>query len=370
MSQQDAPPNKICDVNLNKLALNYSTKTMGEIIEEPVKAAAGSTDAEPDNITPVLDEGVLVMDLDENEGYNSRLEMLIDKVTKDSVKKGKPSEGVPEIVFTIPCIDPDHTVTNELERGYFVIRGSSLAKLSVAQAILWADANLSHTGCGFENCAFSLEDCLLDQIEGDLMCYKCQGNVMVDSMMACPDHPETKMSYLVTVALLHVTTWYTSVARKKLLRNVTLPFAVTKAVPGTQIFLTTVENGLGLHPWVKTKSRQILCHLLKGPKLTEFSRLVSVLCDYDKDGAQSMLDQPQVGSSGNVAKKLIEDQMLSNKKRELARQNGRLTGTKRKRDELSCNYDNFRKRKLTEVGDRRPFEVIRSTYIDDKKQGG
>ena len=142
------------------------------------------------------------------------------------------------------------------------------------------------------------------------MCYKCKGNVLVDAMMACPDHPETKMMYLVTVALLHVTTWYTSVARKKLLQNVTLPFAVTPAVPGTQIFLTTVENGLGLHPWVKTKSRQILCHLLKGPKLTEFSRLVSVLCDFDKAGDQSMLDKLQVGPLGNVAKKLPEDQKL------------------------------------------------------------
>jgi hypothetical protein len=87
-------------------------------------------------------------------------------------------------------------------------------------------------------------------------------------------------------------------------------FAVTQAVPGTQIFLTTVKNGLGLHPWVKTKSRQILCHLLKGPKLTEISRPVSVLCDFDKAGDRSMLDKLQVGPLGNVAKKLPEDQKL------------------------------------------------------------
>ena len=136
------------------------------------------------------------------------------------------------------------------------------------------------------------------------MCYKCKGNVLVDAMMACPDHPETKLEYLVTVALLHVTTWYTSNARKKILRNVTLPFAVTPAVPGTQIFLTTVMNGLGLHPWVKTRSRSILCHLLKAPRLTEFAKLVSVLSDFDQAGEQSMKDQVQVGSLGNVARRL------------------------------------------------------------------
>ena len=103
---------------------------------------------------------------------------------------------------------------------------------------------------------------------------------------------------------------YSLVARKKLLKTVTLPLAVTPAMPGTQIFLTTVKNGLGIHPWVKTKSRQILCHLLKGPKLTEISRLVSVLCDFDKDGDQSMLDKLQVGPLGNVVKKLLEDQKL------------------------------------------------------------
>ena len=43
---------------------------------------------------------------------------------------------------------------------------------------------------------------------------------------------------------------------------------------------------------------------------------------------------------------------------------------KRKRDELSCNFGNFKKRKLTEVGNRQPFETGRSTFIHEKKSGG
>ena len=43
---------------------------------------------------------------------------------------------------------------------------------------------------------------------------------------------------------------------------------------------------------------------------------------------------------------------------------------KRKREELSCNFANFKKRKLNEVGNRQFFETGRSTFIDDKKCGG
>ena len=85
---------------------------------------------------------------------------------------------------------------------------------------------------------------------------------------------------------------------------------LTPAVPVTQIFITTDMNGLGLHPWVKTRSRQIMCHLLKAPRLTEFAKLVSVLSDFDQAGEQSMTDQVLVGSLGNVARRLVEDQKL------------------------------------------------------------
>ena len=42
----------------------------------------------------------------------------------------------------------------------------------------------------------------------------------------------------------------------------------------------------------------------EGPKLTGVARLVSVLSDFDKAGDQGMLDQVQVGSLGNVARRL------------------------------------------------------------------
>ena len=51
-------------------------------------------------------------------------------------------------------------------------------------------------------------------------------------------------------------------------------------------------------------------HLRKAPRLTEFANLFSVLSDFDQAGEQSMTDQVLVGSLGNVARRLVEDQKL------------------------------------------------------------
>ena len=140
-----------------------------------------------------------------------------------------------------------------------------------------------------------MDDCLQEYNEVEILCYKCKGDNLVDARMACSDNPETNLEYLVTVALLHVVNWYNFSAKKKMLRNVTLPLTEIPTMPGSQIFLCTVLQGLGLHPWVKTKSRKILCHLLKAPRLTEFASLVSLLTDSDKSGEQVLTGSAQVG---------------------------------------------------------------------------
>jgi hypothetical protein len=113
---EEIPPDKICNLKISTLALDFSgsMKTIDQLANET-------------NTEDMADP------YDENEGYDSRLEMLADKRIKECVDRGKPSEGVPELVFSVPCINPAHTVSNNLAEGYFIIRGSSLATLSVAQ---------------------------------------------------------------------------------------------------------------------------------------------------------------------------------------------------------------------------------------------
>ena len=65
--------------------------------------------------------------------------------------------------------------------------------------------------------------------------------------------------------------------------------------PGSKLLICTVMQGLGLHPRVKGKFRNILCLLLKAPRLTEFASLVSLLTDSDRSGEQVLTGSAQVG---------------------------------------------------------------------------
>ena len=112
------------------------------------------------------------------------------------------------------------------------------------------------------------------------------------------------------MALTQVANWYTYKAKMKMLRDVTLPYAELSTEPGSQLFICTVLQGLGLHPWVKSKSRNILVNLLQAPRLTEFAGLVNLLTDFDTASGQSVTDKAKVGLLGSAEKRLLEDQKL------------------------------------------------------------
>jgi hypothetical protein len=88
------------------------------------------------------------------------------------------------------------------------------------------------------------------------------------------DHPETKLDYLVVVALSQVVTWYIWRARNKVLRNITLPFAELDIHPMSQIFPVSILQGLLFHPWVRSKSQDLLVSLLQTPGQTELNSLL------------------------------------------------------------------------------------------------
>ena len=123
-----------------------------------------------------------------------------------------------------------------------------------------------------------------------------------------------------------------------MLRNVTLPYAELATKPGSQIFPCSVLQGLRLHPWVKSKSQELLVNLLQAPRQTEFNSLVRLLTDYDLAGGQSLTDQVKVGVLGSSSKKLLENQRLQNWMKELIHQNNRLMTNKRKSEEMSIGW--------------------------------
>jgi hypothetical protein len=79
-------------------------------------------------------------------------------------------------------------------------------------------------------------------------------------------------------------TWYTWRARNKVLRNITLPFAEFDIYPLSQIFPVSILQGLQFHPWVRSKSQDLLVSLLQIPGQTGLNSLVTILTETDKAG--------------------------------------------------------------------------------------
>ena len=121
--------------------------------------------------------------------------------------------------------------------------------------------------------------------------YKCNTNIITCNIFPCSILQELFVNLLQVPGqtIIRGSSLENFSAKKKMLKNVTVPFTEIPTMPGSQIFLCTVLQGLDLHPWVKTKSRKILCHLLKAPRLTEFASLVSLLTDFDKSGEQRQM---------------------------------------------------------------------------------
>ena len=335
---------------------------------------ATETDEEHEVVTDTaedsVDEDIADDDPLHEEVYNNDLERIIDQAIKSCKEKGKPSNGIPELVFCIPCIHPKHKVTNTLDKGYFSIKGNQLEKMSVNQAMNWADTNLQKSNCGHLGCGVTISECLQDYVVGDILCYQCKGIQPVDAQTACPDHPDTKLDYLVTVALSQVVNWYIWRARNKVLRNIPLPFAELDIHPMSQFFPVSILQGLLFHPWVKSKSQDLLVNLLETPGQTELNGLVMMLSQNDKAGdITGLKDRAKVGGLCETGKQLLENQKLQNWLKGLLHENQKLMRNKRKSDELQLNFIPFKKRKLHEVGNRQSFDTVQGTNFDDEKSG-
>ena len=103
--------------------------------------------------------------------------------------------------------------------------------------------------------------------------------------------------------------------------------------------ICSVLQGLRFHPWVRSRSQELLVDLLKAPGQTEFNSLVKILTDNDvAGGTPGSTDQVKVGVLGSSSKKLLENQRLQNWMKELIHQNNRLMTNKRKSEEMSIGW--------------------------------
>ena len=160
-SEDKNPPTKISDLSglfvatgMNIIEVAFAAEPPLVIDEHAENMSETASSATEEDTPNPLDDTI--------EGYNSNLEKFADQMVKSCGEKGKPSQGIPEIMFCIECIHPEHPVNNTLDKGFFSIKGSALDKLSVAQAVKCADENLSKSCCGWLGCEVTLADCLYD----------------------------------------------------------------------------------------------------------------------------------------------------------------------------------------------------------------
>ena len=93
----------------------------------------------------------------------------------------------------------------------------------------------------------------------------------------------------------------------------------------SQFFPVSILQGLLFHPWVKLKSQELLVSLLQIPGQTELNSLVTILTETDKAGdITGLKDQAKVGILGASGKRLLKNQKLQNRMKDLIPQNKRL----------------------------------------------
>jgi hypothetical protein len=131
------------------------------------------------------------------------------------------------------------------------------------------------------------------------------------------------------VALSQVMTWYIWRARNKVRRNIPLPFAELDIHPMSQFFPVSILQGLLFHPWVRSKSQDLLVSLLETPGQTELNSLVMMLTQNDKAGdITGLKERAKVGSLCESGKQLLENQKLQNWLKGLLHENQKLMRTR------------------------------------------
>ena len=185
--------------------------------------------------------------------YNCDLEKFTDLALKECKIQGcLNTNGPPDLNFAIKCLAEDHKVTKELNKGYFVISGKELSKLSPRQMISWPDS-CETKGCGYDGCQMTLIDSLTVIMELEkIMCYECKTADVVIAGEGCPAHSSTKCESLVLVVLGHLAKWYKLRSLQISSKGYTIP-TITIQGKTDQQYIVDLNLGLRAHPWVRLK---------------------------------------------------------------------------------------------------------------------
>jgi hypothetical protein len=292
--------------------------------------------------------------------YSTDLEEHLDRALKKCRIAGSlNTDGPPNLTFALKCIIPDHKVNPEVDKGFFLIQGSELGRLNQRQMATYLDECVT-TGCGYEGCRISLIDALNVLMEEEqVLCYECRDHTLVVAGEGCQVHPNTKCESLVAVALGQIAKWFRTKSVVLSSKGVSIPFILKRDV---QLFIVDIINALKAHPVVRIKQAANVDHFYTNCAHLEYGSLVKDLSI--RDIVVSQASQAPSADSLTETVRLLEAQKELNTIKKVTWDNTKLKDRKRKSDVMSLQFDNFKRRKVAEVGNRGPFETNRKLDVD------
>ena len=175
-----------------------------KVTDELKKTAIDTDPAGAAALNPIKEVNEVLM-VDESL-YVSEADRITDTLIKNTRATGELSKWVPEMTFVIGCMNPDHKMSERLDKGLFSISGTTLANMSVNQKMDWMyGPGAKVKGCGYGGCDVTLSEAMGHHLsEEEVDCYSCTTNNRVNLSDACPNHPNTKLDYLALASLVTV----------------------------------------------------------------------------------------------------------------------------------------------------------------------
>jgi hypothetical protein len=109
----------------------------------------------------------------DTSAHTGTMEDYLNRLINTTMTDRTTSTGIPDLVFHIGCDNENHKVTEDMQKGYFIIQGHDFIRKSVLQVNELSEQRIGRVSCGFVGCVSTMEDALF-QLSGPILCYKCR----------------------------------------------------------------------------------------------------------------------------------------------------------------------------------------------------
>ena len=85
----------------------------------------------------------------DTSAHTGTMEDYLNRLINTTMTDRTISTGIPDLVFHIGCDNENHKVTEDMQKGYFIIQGHDFIRKSVLQVNELSEQRIQAIGCGF-----------------------------------------------------------------------------------------------------------------------------------------------------------------------------------------------------------------------------